>query len=82
MQDCKPDEFFPSLKVPLLLLRPQKEMERESVQTQYSLAEENNHQVYTAENGVHGSSMLVEERTGFPVDDTWKVVLDFLNKAK
>jgi hypothetical protein len=33
-------------------------------------------------NGVHGSSMLVEERVGSEVEDTWTVVLSFLKKIE
>ena len=80
MEACRPYEYFADLKTPLLLLRPASEMERESVRAQYELAKENGHQVYVAENGVHGSSMLVEERTEASVEATWKVVMNFLKK--
>lgn len=79
MQDCRPDEYFATLKAPLLLLRPSQEMEIESVKDQFDLARQNNHQVYVATNGKHGSSMLVEERVAKPTDENWDVVLIFLD---
>lgn len=46
------------------------------------LANQFNHQTYAAKYGVHGSSMLVPERVGHQVDETWKVVIAFLNKIR
>ena len=46
MKHCKPDEYFETLKVPLLLLRPLQELEIESVKNQFELAQKTNHQVY------------------------------------
>ncbi len=82
MKNCLADPFFETLKVPLLLLRPPNEMKNENVKAQFELAKENGHQTYVPENGVHGSSMLVEERVGTDVSETWKVVISFLDKVK
>jgi pimeloyl-ACP methyl ester carboxylesterase len=82
MQECRPDEYFGTLKTPLLLLRPAQEMEIESAKNQFELAKQNNHQTYIAEHGVHGSSMLVKERVGNDVDDNWNVVKTFLENFK
>ena len=81
MKDCPADPYFDDLQVPLLVLRPPNEMEIESVQKQFDLVREKGHQVYAAINGVHGSSMLVEERVGADVSDTWDVVFEFLQKV-
>jgi pimeloyl-ACP methyl ester carboxylesterase len=78
MKNCRADEYFETLKVPLLLLRPAKELEIESSQKQFELAQSFNHQTYIAKNGFHGSSMLVENRVKNNVDDNWKSVLSFL----
>jgi len=78
MQDCRPDEYFESLEVPLLLLRPVGETEIESVQQQLEMAQQAGHQTYVADPGTHGSSMLVEERAEGSVDAHWQVVLSFL----
>lgn len=80
MKDCLPDKYFESLKLPLIILRPPNEMENESSKMQFELANKYNHQTYVAKNGVHGSSMLVKERVGNDVEDTWKVVYSFLNE--
>jgi pimeloyl-ACP methyl ester carboxylesterase len=82
MQACKPDEYFSTLKIPLLVLRPKQEMEIESSKNQFELAKENNHEVYIADYGTHGSSMLVEERVGHKIDQNWNAVLSFLKKIK
>ena len=78
VEDCHPDQYLESLKVPLLILRPPSEMEREGSKIQFGLAQSFNHQTYVAENGVHGSSMLVAERVGNEIEQTWAVVLAFL----
>jgi len=79
MKACLPSKYFEKIKTPFLLLRPAKEMEIESVKAQYDLALSFKHSVHIAANGVHGSSMLIADRTENPVDQTWKVVIDFLH---
>lgn len=78
MAACRPDSLLTVLKAPLLLLRPPGEMQRESVQQQLMIAESYGHQTFAARHGVHGSSMLVQERVGDEVEPTWKAVLGFL----
>jgi len=82
MEGCRPEEYIKILKTPLLLLRPAREAEIESVKNQLALAKEYNHETYVAKNGVHGSSMLVEDRVGNSVDENWAVVKTFLTKFK
>lgn len=82
MKDCLPNVYFETLKIPLIILRPPNEMENENSKLQFDLADKYNHQTYVPKNGVHGSSMLVEERVGSEVDDTWTVVLSFLEKIE
>ena len=65
-----------------MVLRPDKEMEYESVKSQFALAKENQHTTYISENGVHGSSMLVENRTKYDTSKTWKAVHEFLAQFK
>ena len=57
-------------------------MESENSKLQFELANTYNHETYVPKNGVHGSSMLVEERVGREVEETWTVVLSFLNKIE
>lgn len=82
MKDCLPNPYFETLKIPLLLLRPPNEMENENAKSQFELARLNGHQTYIAKYGVHGSSMLVKERVGNDVDETWKVVNTFLEENR
>lgn len=79
MKDCLPNGYFATLSVPLLILRPPSEMENENVKAQLELAKTNGHQTHVGKHGVHGSSMLVDERVGNDVEDTWRAVLIFLD---
>jgi len=80
MGECQPNGYFDTLDMPVLVLRPESEMEYDSVKEQFELVRQSGHQVYVAKGGVHGSSMLVEERTNASVTDTWGVVLKFLGE--
>jgi pimeloyl-ACP methyl ester carboxylesterase len=82
MEGCRPEELLKTLQTPLLLLRPSREAEIESVKAQLELAKQYNHETYIAKKGVHGSSMLVEGRVGNPTDENWAVVKTFLNKFR
>ena len=82
MEGCQPDAHIKALKMPLLLMKPASEMQSERSQNQIKLAKENGHQTYIAENGVHGSSMLDENRIEGSADETWKVVKSFLAQFK
>ncbi len=80
MEGCSPNELFEPLEVPLLVLRPGNEAQIESVQLQLALAEEHGHRTYVAEQGVHGSSMLVEGRAEGGTEECWEVVMSFLKE--
>ncbi len=82
MKECLPDEYFETLKIPLLLLRPANELENESSRVQFELAKRFDHKTYIAKNGIHGSSMLVKERVGSDIKDNWNVVLSFLGRIE
>ena len=82
VQQCKADQYFPNLKVPLLILRPPNEMKNENVQKQFNLAKQYNHRTYAAKFGTHGSSMLVSERVDGTIDENWDVVVSFLDEIE
>ncbi|MDJ0644956.1 MAG: hypothetical protein QNJ57_03135 [Flavobacteriaceae bacterium] len=83
MKNCQPDQYFDSLKdVPLLILKPTSEMQSENSIKQIELAKQLGHETFIAQNGVHGSSMLVKERVNNNVDENWKIVKGFLEKLK
>ncbi len=81
MADCNPQKAIESIKVPLMILRPKKEMEVPSVAQQFELAKSKGHVTFIAENGVHGSSMLVESRTNSSTEPTWSAVFEFIENA-
>lgn len=82
MEACKPEVYFETLKLPLLLVRPFSEMQSKTSQSQFDLAKLSGHETYVAQNGVHGSSLLDASRVEGSVVDNWKVVTDFLNQFK
>lgn len=78
LADCALRPYLDDLKVPALALRPQREFEIESVRAQLEMFERMGVQTYVANPGVHGSSMLSDERVQASTEATWRVVLDFL----
>ncbi len=57
-------------------------MQSERSQTQIKLANDNGHKTYIADNGVHCSSMLDDNRIEGSSSQTWNVVMDFLSQFK
>ena len=81
MKGCNPEEYLKTVTTPLLILKPPREATSETAKLQFELAEQYNHDTFVPEHGVHGSSMLVEERVGNDVEGTWNVVLSFIDKV-
>lgn len=63
MAECHAGLYVEDVRVPALVLRPASEMELESSQQQRKALEAAGVTFVVVENGVHGSSMLVDERT-------------------
>ncbi|MEO0557485.1 MAG: alpha/beta fold hydrolase [Bacteroidota bacterium] len=63
MAACRARQWLDDVEAPALVLRPASEMERESSIEQRDLMEAAGVEVHVVENGVHGSSMLVDSRT-------------------
>ena len=82
MEGCNPDTYYPTLKVPLLVLRPPSEVQSEKSKADMALAKSSGHQTFVPEFGVHGSSMLVESRVGKDVSKTWEVVTAFIEEVR
>lgn len=82
MADCKADLYLDDLSVPLVVFRPTEELKIESAKAQFGLLQEKGFQVYEAEIGVHGSSMLAEERAGGNVDTNWEAVFSFIEETR
>ncbi|MEQ8523785.1 alpha/beta fold hydrolase [Gracilimonas sp.] len=81
MQDCRPDPFLENLNTPLLVLRPESELEIGSAKAQFELVEKHGHQTYIARHGTHGSSMLVDNRVEGSVEENWSAVISFIEEA-
>ena len=79
LADCSPNKHANAISSPLMILRPQREMEIESVQKQFKLFTDAGHITFVAKDGVHGSSMLNPNRVTGDVDSTWAAVKNFLN---
>lgn len=80
MTDCKADALLENLSIPLLLVRPESELEIPSVQEQFQLAADLKHETFIARPGHHGASTLDGSRVQGPVDESWQILLDFLDK--
>lgn len=81
MAGCQPGSMLTRLKVPLLVLRPSAEMELDHVRELAATLTRHGHEHFVPERGVHGSSMLVAERVGGPVEATWDRLLRFLSRS-
>ena len=78
---CRGEDVAGSIKIPALIMRPASEMQRDSTRKQMAIFNEHGFETHVAENGVHGSSMLNPSRVDGSVDETWSVVLSFLQKV-
>ena len=64
MAACLARAWVGDVSIPLAVFRPSSEMDRESAQAQRDLVIEAGLDFFEVPEGVHGSSMLVDERTG------------------
>ena len=64
-----------------MILRPASGLQSETNTAQFELFKASGHTMHVAENGVHGSSMLVADRTKYNTDMEWTAVLSFLEKV-
>lgn len=79
LADCRARDYLTGLKAPALVLRPASEMERESSVEQRDIFETAGVEFFVIENGIHGSSMLVDERTEADMSEARASVLQWLN---
>ena len=63
MENCRARMWVDDVKAPIFALRPAREMEIPSSAEQRDILTEAGAKFMVVENGVHGSSMLVDERT-------------------
>jgi len=79
--DCRARMWVEDIDAPMMTLRPASEMERESSQEQRDILTGAGVTFHVAENGVHGSSMLLDSRTESDMSETRAAVADWLAQA-
>ncbi|MBT8402031.1 MAG: alpha/beta fold hydrolase, partial [Rhodothermia bacterium] len=78
MAGCEPEPYAERTKVPVLILRPARELELDHVAAQAAEFEDMGLPVYVADPAVHASSMLNPERVKGDVEPAWARVFSFL----
>jgi alpha-beta hydrolase superfamily lysophospholipase len=79
---CKASLWVDKIKVPMLVMRPQSEMSRSSSIEQKKTLTNAGVGFHIVEQGVHGSSMLIDSRTGHDMTKARAFVIDWLKGAK
>ena len=80
MVDCRAQNWNNAIDVPVIVFRPQSEMERESSIEQRDILTSSGARFEVIENGEHGSSMLLDSRTGHDMSNARQLVLDWLEQ--
>lgn len=80
MMNCSASNFADGLQDPAFALSPMTEIERESVMAQRAVLEQVGVRYDVVENGIHGSSMLVDERTENDMSATRAEVMGWLKE--
>lgn len=78
MAECRARQWIHELDVPVLALRPASEMGRESSIEQRRIFLDAGADFHVIENGVHGSSLLIDERTGHDMSEARAAVAAWL----
>jgi pimeloyl-ACP methyl ester carboxylesterase len=79
MLRCRARQWVEQVKAPILVMRPESEMARESSVRQRDILTAAGVGFEVVDNGVHGSSMLVDSRTKSDMAKARKDVIDWLN---
>ena len=78
MVNCLARDWIEDVTAPVLVIKPESEMARESSLQQQRIMTAMGVDYRVIENGVHGSSMLVDERTQHDMSAARAEVLDWL----
>lgn len=78
MEECRARRWIEDLDVPILALRPASEMTRQSSIEQRRILVDAGASFLVIENGVHGSSMLIDERTKHDMSNARAAVAEWL----
>ena len=81
MQDCKASHWLGDVKAATIVFTPASEMEYAHVADQKDMFAATGAETHVVENGVHGSSMLVDERTGHDMSELRGEVLEWLRET-
>jgi len=81
MENCRARMWVDNVKAPIFALRPASEMERAPSVEQREILTTAGAEFLIVENGVHGSSMLVDERTEHDMSEARAAVLAWLKTA-
>ena len=82
MEGCEPEAGLPAAAKGFVL-RPASEMEIERVADQLQQFEDAGARIMVVEDGVHGASMMVDDRTGHDMEPVRQAVIQFIReKAK
>ena len=81
LESCRARMWIQDVKAPMLVLRPESEMELESAVEQQGILEEGGAEFHVVENGRHGSSMLLDTRTGHDMSASRELVINWISNA-
>lgn len=79
MEACSPNQNIESSPIPMILFRPENEVSNPAVRAQLESARAAGHETYVMPGGVHGSSMLVDDRATGDTTEAWRRVLAFID---
>ncbi|GJL95020.1 MAG: hypothetical protein DHS20C05_14250 [Hyphococcus sp.] len=82
LENCRARMWVDDITVPMFVLRPQSEMENPNSIEQRDILTTAGVEFMVVENGVHGSSMLVDDRTKNDMSAAREAVLSWLEKTK
>ncbi len=81
MQDCKAAHWLGDVQAATIVFTPASEMEYPHVAEQKDMFAATGAETHVVENGVHGSSMLVDARTGHDMSGLRNEVLEWLREV-
>ncbi|MEM9302254.1 MAG: alpha/beta fold hydrolase [Pseudomonadota bacterium] len=79
MVDCRARMWVEAVEAPMLVYRPEREMAREPSVEQKQILEAAGVEFHVLANGVHGSPMLLDDKTGHDMSAARKQVLAWLH---
>ncbi len=81
MENCRARQWVDKVAAPKIVFKPTSEMERESSIEQKAILTDAGAEFFIVEDGIHGSSMLVDERTGHEMSETRELVIKKLRQV-